>query len=225
MSDLVESSPGFFWLHIKKCGGQSFRATFSPPYTEIDRTAPPKSFAELRREEWNDAVNNYRYDLGEYDYKRMLFVRDRLYRGRAFDSMYKFAIVRNPYDRMLSAWRFLYRKRYFQPLRYSFSRFLHSLPEIWATKSDRHVATHTAPIWSDITDEKGVPLLDDVFRLEQIEDAVPILNQRLGTEIRTFGQENRYGSGESYRKDYTSETRSLVEKLFAGDLEHFGYDF
>jgi hypothetical protein len=221
----VEPAPRFFWLHLKKCGGMSFRKTFSPPYVETDRTRPPRPFSEMPRAEWNDCVNNYRTPLGEYDYRRMLFVRDRLYSPAEFDAMYKFAFSRNPYDRVLSAWRFLYRKRWYHPLRYSFPRFLRALPSIWATKSDRHVATHTAPIWPDVADDDGRLLLDDLFHLEEIDRATPILNERLGTNVDGLAHTNRMSSASDYRAAYTTETRRLVEQLYAEDLERLAYRF
>ena len=58
-----------FYLHIKKAGGTSFRQTFSPPYVQTDRSKKYKTFNSLPKEEWNDALNNYRISLGEYDYK------------------------------------------------------------------------------------------------------------------------------------------------------------
>lgn len=220
-----EPAPRFFWLHLKKCGGMSFRKTFSPPYVETDRTRPPRPFAQVPRAEWNDCVNNYRVELGEYDYCRMRFVRDRLYSPAEFDAMYKFAFARNPYDRVLSAWRFLYRKRWYHPLRYSFPRFLRALPAIWATKSDRHVATHTAPIWADVSDESGRLLLDDLFRLEEIDRATPILNERLGTNVDGLAHTNRMGEATDYRDHYTAETRRLVERLYPEDIERLEYRF
>ncbi len=221
----TEPAPRFFWLHLKKCGGMSFRKTFSPPYVETDRTRPPRPFEEVPRAEWNDCVNNYRQELGEYDYRRMLFARDRLYTPAEFGAMYKFAFSRNPYDRILSAWRFLYRKRWYHPLRYSFARFLRALPGIWETKSDRHVATHTARIWPDVSDEAGRLLLDDLFRLEEIDRATPILNERLGTNVDGLAHTNRMGAATDYRAHYTTETRRLVEQLYADDLERLEYRF
>lgn len=218
-------TPPFFWLHLKKCAGQSFRKSFSPPYVETDRSRKPPPFDQLPREEWNDAINAYQCDLGEYDYKRMLYVRDVLYSKEEFDAMYKFAIVRNPYDRILSAWKFLYRKRHWHPSRYSYARFLRSLPRIWKSKWDRHVATHTAPIWPDVTDNEGNLLVDDLFRLEAMEEAIPIINARLGTHVAELSHKNKKGVGPSYREFYTDETRQLVAELYREDLEHLGYEF
>ncbi|MFB6258243.1 MAG: hypothetical protein ABEH38_06090, partial [Flavobacteriales bacterium] len=75
----MSGTPSFFWLHIKKSGGESFRETFTPPYVQTKRKRNFKPFIALPKAEWNDALNNYRLPLGEYDYKRMLFAKRFLY--------------------------------------------------------------------------------------------------------------------------------------------------
>src|SRR5690554_1220020 len=122
----------FLWLHLRKCGGQSFRKSFTPPYVQSDRedTMP---FIALPREQWNDALNNHRIPLGEYDYKRMLFAQRFLYTAEEFENTYKFTIVRNPFDRTVSLWKYLMitQESYKLPsnklrlkLKYSFKRFI-----------------------------------------------------------------------------------------------------
>lgn len=73
----------FLWLHIKKCGGTSMREALIPYYKETNRKeALP--FIALPKDEWNDALNNYRIPLGKYDFKRMLFAKRFLYSEEEF---------------------------------------------------------------------------------------------------------------------------------------------
>lgn len=224
----------FFWLHIKKSGGQSFRKTFSPYYVETDRTQNYKPFIALPKEEWNDALNNYRIPLGEYDYRRMLFAQKFLYSEEEFNSMFKFVIVRNPYSRAVSCWKYLTGVggplgKLAKPkkilMKYSFQRFLEELPNLWETKWDRHFATHTAPMWGDITGEQGELLVDKIYRLENVGEAIQDINQRLGLNIDSYKHINKYTSGKPYHKYYNKTTRRLVEEYYKDDVEQLGYKF
>lgn len=218
-----------FWLHIKKSAGQSVRAALGDAYQETNRSRP-SVFLALPRTEWNDNLNNYRVPLGDYDYRRMLFAKRFLFDSEAtFERTFKFAVVRNPYARAVSCWRYLYSRhpRLWRRARtyLSFEYFLRSLPEIWETRSNRHIATHTAPIWPDITDESGQVLLDYTARLEQLDRDFSEIASRVGLATRRLPHRNHRGGGADYRRRYTRKTRALVEELYGQDIERLGYDF
>lgn len=222
----------FLWLHIKKSAGTSFRDSFTPPYVQTkNRETHPKPFITAPKEEWNDILNAYRIPLGEYDYKRMLFAQKFLYSEEEFKQMYKFVIVRNPYDRAVSCWKFLFRPRQtdirYMLMKYSFSYFASQLPRILKNYNQQHrrLAMHVAPVWSDITDEKGTLLVDDIFKLENINHAIESINQKLGTNIKTFSKKNVNRSNNDYRKYYNAKTRKLIEEIYKDDIEHLGYSF
>lgn len=222
----------FFWLHIKKCGGQSFRDSFSPHYIQTNRSMNPKPFIALPRDQWNDTLNNYRIPLGEYDYKRMLFAKKFLYSEEEFEKLYKFTIVRNPYDRAVSLWKYLIKTEGFKEFdfktriksRYSFSFFLDIIPIIWETKKSRSFATHTAPIWQDITDNEGNVLLDDIYELEKINDQLSKLSEKINQDISKFTHINK-SSHFHYRKHYNKNTKKKVESLYYDDINNLNYTF
>jgi hypothetical protein len=210
----------FFWLHVKKAGGTSFRATFTPPYVQSDRKAPPRPFPEAPRTEWNDMVNNFRIPLGEYDFRRMLFARDHLYGAEEFGRMFRFVIVRNPYERSLSCWRYLTGGTGGSA---GFERFLETLSGEWASKHNRHLATHTAPVWPDITDGDGNLLVEAIYKLEEMDDVMHDLCARLGVSPRSFQHANA-SDGKRLRKEFlTPRAKALVESLYADDLRGLGY--
>jgi hypothetical protein len=210
----------FFWLHVKKAGGTSFRATFTPPYVQSDRRAPARSFAEAPKAEWNDMVNNFRIPLGEHDFRRMLFARDHLYGAEEFGRMFRFVIVRNPYDRALSCWHYLTGGIGGSA---GFERFLESLPWEWTSKHNRHLATHTAPVWPDITDDAGNLLVDEIYKLEEIDAVMPDLCGRLGVSPGSFQHANGGLVRQLRGDEHTPRTRALVETLYADDLRGLGY--
>lgn len=100
-------TPPFFWLHIKKSAGITTRKLLQPYYVEVDRTKRPPNFIQSAPEEWNDIVNNYRVVLGEYQFKRTLFAKQFLYPDE-WDRIVSFAFCRNPIDRCVSMFHYLY---------------------------------------------------------------------------------------------------------------------
>lgn len=220
----------FFWLHIKKSAGQSIRTALGDAYQRTDR-ANSTPFIALPRSEWNDNLNNFRIPLGEYDYRRMLFAKRFLFDDEeAFQATFKFAVVRNPYDRALSCWRYLYSRHtrlWRRTLTYfSFEYFLRSLPEIWAEKRNRHIATHTAPIWPDITDEdKTTLLLDDIAYMERLPEDFARIAAAIGLNDYQLPHKNfnRNSQRKPLARAYTRRTQALVESLYESDIKQLNY--
>lgn len=221
----------FFWLHIKKSAGQSIRTALGDAYQRTDRSNPTP-FIALPRAEWNDNLNNFRIPLGEYDYRRMLFAKRFLFDDEeSFRNTFKFAVVRNPYDRALSCWRYLYSRHtrlWRRTLTYfSFEYFLRSLPEIWAEKRNRHIATHTAPIWPDIIDQDGITvLLDDIAYLERLPEDFARIASAIGLNKTSLPHKNpgRRTSQNPVSRHYTRKTRALVERLYEDDFVNLYYN-
>ncbi len=225
----------FLWLHIKKAGGESFRETLSPYYVQTERQKNYKTFIALPKEQWNDVLNNFKIPLGEYDYKRMLFAQKFLYTKEEFDTMFKFAIVRNPYDRAVSAWKYLtqkpisLREKLLEPHKAKekkdFAYFLHTLENNWATKYNRHKATHTSSMWADLTNWEGELLADQIFKLENIQHDIKVICKQINIDPKKFVHTNKSIRYIEYRKYYNKECKKLVEKLYADDIHHFNYSF
>jgi hypothetical protein len=216
----------FIWLHIRKAGGTSVLHALGPWYKRTQREKT-LSFAEVPKEEWNDNLNNHRVSLGDYDYRRMLYAKRYLYDEEEFSNRFKFAVVRNPYERAVSSWRYLTRQwRIGKPrhirAHYSFGYFLELLPEIWETKWDRHVATHTAPIWPDITDEDGQLLLNHICRLERIQEDFRLVCENLKIEYKAFPKTNA-GKTDDFTKYYNKKTISMIEKYYSDDIQYLDY--
>ena len=233
----------FFWLHIPKCGGQSMRRALKGIYVNTKRKKPAH-FNDLPKEQWNDALNNYRVGLGKYDYKRMLYAKKFLYTKKEFDSMFKFTIVRNPYSRAFSNWKYhcsyptlLLNRKYQSPIpswwflmqyinkKKSFEMFLAAVKKNLETKKNYHMATHTAPMLPDITDEKGKLLVDFVGRLENIGDDFAFIAKKIGIGKKKFPKVNVTKRRGGYEDYYTEKSRKIVEDIYKEDIKFFGYKF
>ena len=97
---------GFFWLHIRKSGGQSARRALGPLYRETDRDRMPGGFITAPRAEWNDILNNHRVFTGPLYFRRSEFARLHLYPGD-WESMMRVAFSREPVSRCVSMFNYL----------------------------------------------------------------------------------------------------------------------
>ena len=175
-----------FWLHIKKSAGQSTRKALKPLYVEVKRSKT-FSFNQAKDYEFNDILNNYRTPLGDYQLKRSLFARNFLYKND-WDSMFSFAFSREPIDRCLSMFYYLFwrgglkgristslrYKKIFLKESYAFDYFLELINDISFNNysSEPSFTTHTNPMWNDITDNNDNILLSKVFRLENFREGI-----------------------------------------------------
>lgn len=190
------SFDSFFWLHIKKSAGITTREYLKPYYKEVDRVNKPFSFIQAKPNEFNDVLNNYRVVLGQYQFKRALFAKEFLYPDN-WDKICSFAFSREPVDRCISMFYYLYykkrsfagnilkvynnlkmRKKIGISLSYDFDLFL-ELIEIAHFESDSiykpkglHFSTHTAPMFGDVTDNEGNLLLKKIYRLEDLNEGI-----------------------------------------------------
>ena len=225
----------FFFLHIKKCGGTSLRSSIKN-YHQIKRSDTHGQFILYNKMEYNDAINNYRIKLGPYDNKRMLFCKKYLYTEEEFNSMYKFTIVRNPLDRIISAYNYLFTNKqiYLKNVRllkmkFNFDFFINSLDYILEEKPDRHLYTHIAPFFNDITDESGNILVDNVLKIENIDSDFKIIINKLGLKSDlVFAHKNKTSKNKTLLKKRILKNQNLSSiflKHYEDDFNYFNYKF
>lgn len=129
-----------------------------------------------------------------------------------FNQYFKFAFVRNPWDRILSFYLFT-KKTIIQYSKHSFIQFLNELNPF--LNQEQHVY---------IVDKNGETMVDFIGRFENLDKDFKIVceksnNLQLKLLIRNTTKHKHY----SYY--YTDETRQLVADLFKTDIEMFGYKF
>jgi len=147
-----------------------------------------------------------------------------------FDDYFKCAFVRNPWDRCHSAFHFL-RRGGMLPQDVAFgerhlARFqdFREFVREWLVPENLYLAPHFAPQSWFLIDESGELGLDFIGRLERISEDYETLRRRLGfgTPLARLNvSEGRSG----YLDAYDDETRELVGRVYAEDVERLGYTF
>ncbi len=136
---------------------------------------------------------------------------------------FKFAFVRNPWDRLVSWYHMCVQT----PTANPFARYIKdNAPTFddFLTRTTTGMGERTTRNQLDyVTDESGAIIVDFVGRYEEIGEEFARVAERLGlvAELPHVNQSTH----DSYRKYYTDETRDIVARRFAKDIVHFGYAF
>jgi hypothetical protein len=152
-----------------------------------------------------------------------------IYGKKTFNQYFKFAFVRNPWDRLYSAYRYLKSggwnekdKKWAEQNLNQFDSF-GSFVKQWLTKENIKKHRHFWPQYLFVCDNKKRIIIDYLAYFETIEDDFDRLCGLLKIEA-ALGRHNA-NPGNDYRDAYDAESRNLVAEVYSTDIELFGYDF
>lgn len=163
--------------------------------------------------------------------KHITAMRYKYYYGsKTFNSYFKFAFVRNPWARTLSAYHFLQKggiappdKEWSDATLTQYNNFedfvmngLHT-PEVinWV---------HFLPQHSWVCDHKQRNLMDFTGRLENIQEDYEIIRQKTGIG-QPLVHKNKGADISAYREHYTEAMQKKVAEIYKTDIELFNYSF
>lgn len=193
---MISESLKIIFIHVNKTGGTSVSVALRP-WERLPKLAEDHDSALAVRAAINDA-------------------------GMCFKDFWSFAVVRNPWDRIVSS--FQYRKQRLLPPNPQ------HLPE--DTDFTRWLVDVVQPNkgnmeWSDqsrmLEDRAGQVIVDEVFKFEEIDEAWKRITGRLGLALHLphANKTNR----KDYRSYYTDQTAQIVADRFPKDISRFGYNF
>ncbi|MEJ8569663.1 sulfotransferase family 2 domain-containing protein [Elongatibacter sediminis] len=147
-----------------------------------------------------------------------------------FDRCFKFTLVRNPWARMVSRYRFThvdFEPTWRQKLKRRTTRKFHNLEfEAWLNRCwKRHKkGKRLGGQLRKLTDLNGRVLVDFVGRLEQAQDALDYVSEQVGLGRIVMPHIN--GTRPiHYATYYNQTTRDMVWEMCQADIEYFNYRF
>lgn len=145
---------------------------------------------------------------------------------KQFDSYYKFAFVRHPLERFLSAYRYLRERPVHEALRNDIIHETKTLGRfvevIRHTPSILAQIVHFMPAHYFVTDSCGTMLVDAIYKYEQLPDAWREICHKIGTPHRGLAHSN--ASPRLSAMDISSVGLApAIRNLYARDYELFGY--
>jgi len=145
-----------------------------------------------------------------------------------FHSYFKFAIVRNPWDKTVSQFEYMNKRedlRDFISMKEndSFKKYLSLI------QKTPHVQWESQHKF--ILDENNRSLVDFIGKFESFEDDVYTILDKLKIGRKIFGlrlkkiPHTNKSSRSHYRDYYDAESKEIVEKLYKKDIDQFKYTF
>jgi len=204
------------FLHISKTAGQSVRQILAPHRVVL-------SDVKQARLGWEDDFTYARFARDGF----ARVIRDEV-GSEVWARCFTFTFVRNPFDRAVSAWRYLDR-----PAGPGFGlTFEEFVDRVTAARPryarDDHALNkfswHVEPQAPQIVDADGHSLVDFVGRTENLQAGFDEACRRIGIPTKKLPRVNTTRRT-SYRPYYDDRTRALVAEFYAQDIERFGYSF
>jgi hypothetical protein len=222
----------FIFLKTKKTAGTSIEVALSKLCGDEDIITPLVGSDELLRAGGRGAQNWRQHawwqsprpiwkrrmfkiaaqDYGFYNHMTAAAAKDLINDDRVWNSYFKFAFDRNPWDREVSYYHYCYRDEAGRP---SFERFVNS---------DRRARLNNYEIYSLV----GDVAVDFVGRYENLEDDLKHALSQVGIDAdlplpRAKGDIRK--DQRSYREYYTPETQHLIGAWYEPEIALLGYEF
>lgn len=213
----------------------------------------PQDFKKLRTTVYESEKGNF--SLRPYDEKKCIFVhitksagtsvakslfgalpyhytatQYRVIFGRAaFNSYFKFAFVRNPWDRLHSAFSYLKKGGWNQQDRDWAEKNLKGMDNVndfvmnWLSAERLHSHIHFWPQMDFITDRRKNILVDEILYFETIDADYQRLAERIGA-VAPLVHVNASKKA-NYKDIYSNDAIEKVRRLYAQDISALGYAF
>jgi len=148
-----------------------------------------------------------------------------------FRTAYKFCVVRNPWDRLVSAFHYMLASKLKPDIRWrethlggiaSFPAFAERL----ANSGFRAAAFGNfifRPQWHFIADWRGRIIIDNLIRFEALDAELPPIAARLGIELSN--RRLNASTHAPYQSYYDERSKQIVTGLYQRDIKLLGYRF
>ena len=204
---LISESKSFLFVHVQKTAGTSLAEILKP------HALNPA----------NGRMNKLASDLGLVrDWRKFHFRKHANLRkaqsvipAPVYDGLFKFAFVRNPWERLVSWYQYVQRTPLHEDCRPG---------ETFADFAARFLEKPRRAQWWMIEDLNGVMGLDYVGRFENLNDDIAYLCQRIGIKAQTLPHRNKMAD-KDYRTFYDDRLALAVKNTWVYEIDAFGYTF
>ena len=205
---LLSHRYNFIFIHVYKVAGTSLKSVLKkytlPPYESVITK-------DLQKAGRLPCGNIYRGHIKARE------VRSKL-GNETFNSFFKFAFVRNPWDWQVSLYEFmLQREGHWE---HDLIKNMVGFEEYieWRVSKQRVLQK------AFVSDKQGNIIVDFVGRYENLQADFQKICARLGIDEEVLPQLNQ-SDRRDYREYYSERTKHLIFEHFQEDIELFGYDF
>jgi hypothetical protein len=204
---LISESKSFLFVHVQKTAGTSLADILAPHALQP----------------MDGRLNKLASDLGLVrDWRKFHFRKHANLRkaqsvlpASVYDGMFKFAFVRNPWERLVSWYQYVQKTPAHEDCRPG---------EAFADFARRFLDKPRRAQWWMIEDRSGGMGLDFVGRFENLNEDIAQICSRIGITPQALPHRNKMAS-KDYRTFYDQALARAVEKTWAREIDAFGYCF
>src|SRR5436190_2754988 len=209
---LWSQKPAFLFVYVDKAPGSNIQLALQP------FTPPRRDNRWRRRLALLGPLNRLGlYPALEFPEHASARVAKSCLPDEVYQRLFKFAFVRNPWDRLVSRYAYLLRNK--EHPRHEFVSGMKDFESYLAWEIGRGKMSQD----TYVTDASGKWLVDFIGYYERLHEDFAKACAHLGVKAEL--PRANTSSHRDYRTYYTPATRELVAKHFQRDVELFGYTF
>lgn len=206
---LISDSHKFIFVHIRKAAGSSIRDGLIP----VSIVQPKHAKSKIKSRILKVETNYQKFAFREHS---PISQAKNIMPKSLYESYFKFAFVRNPYTRLVSAYEFIKRHpghpRYKKVIKMDFYEYI-----LYQSKRfDAHQINM-------LTDKNGILQMDFIGRFENLHKDWAYICNKLKLDNAELSHRKK-ASPVNYSDYYNDENKALVAKLWKKDFEAFGYN-
>jgi hypothetical protein len=154
-----------------------------------------------------------------------------IFAPEAFEQYFKFAFVRNPWDRVLSTYLFLKKggcsNRDHQWSKANLSKYndFNSFVIDWLNKKNIYTQIHFIPQYYFVCDRDLNLLTDYLGRFENLSQDFQNIQKKINVNIQLQDVNKTQRKSKIYSDYYSEESMKIVSKVYSEDIELFKYSF
>lgn len=206
---LISITHDFLFVHVQKTAGTSLTRLLGEHALHPSSSRLNKLGSDLM------LVRDWRHH--HFRIHAPLKRAERLIPAEDYARLFKFAFVRNPWDRLVSWYAYLLKDTSHRRHRRVAAGTFEDFARVELARADRSQ-------WWMIEDRAGAMGLDYVGRFERLAEDFAEICRRLQLPATTLPREN-VTSRKPYQQYYSRELAALVGVCWAREVEAFGYRF
>lgn len=204
---LISQRSNFLFVHVQKTAGTSLSTLLQPHALTPSSSRLNKLASDM------GLVRDWR--KAHYRKHANLRKAQSLIPASTFDAMFKFAFVRNPWERLVSWYQYVQKTPPHDDCRPG---------EAFGDFALRFLEKPRRSQWWMIENRSGDMGLDFVGRFENLEADISHVFHSIGLEPKALPHHNRMATTD-YRSHYDADLAGAVQTTWAREINAFGYRF
>jgi hypothetical protein len=215
---IISRELGYLFIHVPRTGGTALTQGVLVPHLKGEQL--PRMRVEVK-------VRKGQFRLVRQHITKRQLLDCGLLRPEEAAELLTFATIRNPFDVMVSA----YVKKRDVVAEERWARDTPRNVELLELARTRSFTDYLAAAYGEDRTQRLIDAhldgVDVVLRFERLQEDFDGVLDRLGVgqHLEIPHQNVTAARARDYRSYYTPEARAIVERVFADDLERFGYEF